>query len=186
MPKNVGGDDRLTNCGMCTMAGLLDVTSADIARLVGAVGQSDDALARAWKIGGLDAEPLFAKASDKLFRFVYIELKKCRVSYDFAYRSATGYGGLWPADQLHRWMLGFRVGTRFAVWGCEDGLIGEGAHWNCAKLTENGVQFVDYQYNYDNKDAAVSDSFIPPCESGSEPDDYVKFQGFAFSRDKQQ
>jgi hypothetical protein len=161
------------------MAGILDLTTADIARRVGAAGQSDGALQAAWALGAFEAEPLFIKATDKLWRFVYIQLRNAG-HHNYGYRSGTGYGELRDAHGLSQWMQTFAVGTKFAVWGCGE-MNGLYAHWNCAERTQDGVTFTDFQYNYHGRDARTGAHFLAPYTNADDDDEYKKFLGLAFS-----
>ena len=170
----------MSNCAMCAMAGILDLTTADIERLVGAHGQSDDALQKAWNLEHLEAEQLFIAATDQLYRFVETQLTNAGTLRASA-RSGVGYASFKDSVALNQWMLTFPEGTKFAVWG-SNAFIGENAHWNCAERRgRRGVEFIDYQYEHDAQAPRTGPHFLSPEGDDVEDDEYKKFYGLAFT-----
>ena len=182
MPVNTGSPaERTQNCAMCTMAGILGTTSTNIQARLGATGQSDTALGIAWGINHLLAEPLFTRATDLVWRFIFVELKKQALgNYAFAYRSGTVYADLKDHATIVAWMGGFPDTTHFAVWGSEE-MPGYGAHWNAAFKANGHVTFHDWQQNHGVNPAMVQPHFNAPANA--EPGHhYIKFLALAFSK----
>jgi hypothetical protein len=153
--------DRRKNCAMCTMAAVLRRDTSYVQQVIGSKRQDDEALQAAWQIDS-GKEDLFIRITDKIFRFLYIELRKS-IDPWMAYRSGTGYAELHAALTLGMWMNRFAVGTRFAVWGSSNEPVGMLAHWNYAwKRGADDIEFVDYQYNHGANPPKTSERFIAP------------------------
>jgi hypothetical protein len=166
---------------MCAIAGTLGRNTSWVQALVGARGQTDDGLLDAWNLQAKVAEAQFLASQEKLWRLIYIELRKTGEPW-IGYRSGVGYSELKTPDAAETWMKLFADGTRYVIWGCQGDMNGLGAHWNCAAKVNGDIEFRDYQTNYDNRPIATSHRFIPP--QGEDADDYTKLSVFAYSCDK--
>ncbi len=168
------------NCGLCTVAGILETTSSSVAKMLGfPQTQSEQSFAAAFlKREGKDLSKVRLTPDDwqnyslagmkQLVKAVMNHLKsECYISQ----------GGSWDTLVPMRVQKGlmdiYPIGTQYAIYGCME-MKGWGAHWNYAIRTDSGVEFRDYQYN-DSEDnpAKISDSFIPPKGSGESSGSYV-------------
>lgn len=175
---------RDKNCAMCTIAGVLERDSSYVQSLVGASGQTDDDLAMAFGINNLTAEDLFKAATEKIWRLIYIQLRKATEPW-YGYRSGNKYSELKNADELSDWMNQFPKGTRYAIWGCQE-MIGLKAHWNAALKNET-IQFIDYQYNYAIEHPPRRNTRFnkPYSEDEDSDDEWIKFVAFAYTTEPQ-
>lgn len=181
MPVNLGSAaDRGANCLMCAIAGVLGANTNLVQLLIGAAQQNDDGVLAAWGLTNVHAEEQFKRSQNKAWRLIYLTLRKGSVDPWYGYRSATAYAELKDAGALAQWMGQFAVGTRFAVWGCQE-MNGLGAHWNCAiKRPDGDIEFIDYQPNFGGAAPVVQDNFVAPV--GEDDGDYEKFSAFAFTK----
>ena len=136
----------MANCAMCSMAGVLDTNTAMIQKMLGARGQSDDALANALGHGALAGTKQQQAVMNSMIRFVEAASRHIKTP-------VTGYqlgfaGHYKDRTAVAKYMGEQADGSKFCVWGCQTGeMDGFGAHWNYAQKTDKGIEFRDYQDN---------------------------------------
>ena len=136
-----------SNCGMCTIAALLNTDTSAVQTLFRVNGQSDDHLAFGLHVLKLDRG---YKEHDKVRMFpamcqfvVNHRGNDRRVTYE---QHGTYDNPLTVAEADNLISSG-NPGTEYAVWACmDDPIVGAGAHWNYAITTDaHQAEFRDYQ-----------------------------------------
>jgi hypothetical protein len=182
---NLGGNDAMSNCAMCTIAAIAGTDSATIARVLHVNGQSDDHLAAGLGVGG-HGQAQQQGVLNRMIHFVEALMRHKGLNvkgyqYGFPGGEKQGYKNL---GQIKAYMQTKASGTSFAVWGYQTAEVeGLGAHWNYATTIgqEKRVEFRDYQDNTDGTTPpAVSDSFIAPSDVRDESAAYNSFIVLSF------
>jgi hypothetical protein len=169
------------NCGLCTIAAILDTDSSTVTGFLKLGTNQSEMIFAAKKLKGMGKDPNTVNGLDPSDQQAYsFEVMKNLVKQVMKHKGAECFvsqGGSWdtlvPMNVQKGLMQIYPIGTKYAVYGCME-MKGLGAHWNYAERTADGVEFKDYQYN-DSEDTKemVSDSFIPPRDSGEESGSYV-------------
>ena len=171
--------EREKNCGMCTIAAMLRCDTLKVASTLGCTGQSDKDLAIGLKGGKLEGmkqlEVVLKGMIELITKHKQLEGKPV-IGMQF------GAPGTFKSKaDINAYIESKPIGSEFAVWGCQSGIEGMGAHWNYAITLSGGAEYRDYQDNYaEGTPFSKSSEFIAP-RSDRPPDfEYTAFIALCF------